>query len=95
MMNRLDVNRAALLVTVIILALFAVLSGYRLEIGIEGIKLERLAVAAQAPRQVKSQQSEPGAAVTDYKPQQKARTRRAFQNDLVAGAGFEPAAFRL
>ena len=27
--------------------------------------------------------------------QQKARTRRAFQNGLVAGAGFEPAAFRL
>jgi hypothetical protein len=55
MMNRLDVNRAALLITVIILALLAVLSGYLLEIGIEGIKLERPAVAVQAPRQYKSQ----------------------------------------
>jgi hypothetical protein len=53
-MARLDLNKLAVLITVIVLAILAVTSGYRLEIGTGGLKLNPSATATDdSPGQVK------------------------------------------
>jgi hypothetical protein len=45
-MNRLDLNKLMLVLAIVCLAALAVMSGYRLEIGVSGLKLERNVTAA-------------------------------------------------
>jgi len=40
-MNRVDPNRLIFLLAIVCLAVLAVTSGYRLEIGVSGLRLER------------------------------------------------------